>query len=233
MYEDFEQQAEGFSGANGELDLDASGGQSEATGLALERTQSAYKVNITLDSTDNTTDAGKIVLFGRDKNLTETNYGSGTGVTIASAYANTTYAELLNQSAIKPFSVNLVRMRVSNTSVFDYVMSLFSKDANGQRLEIPLDASNYYSPRQFNDNLIDVPFQFQIDSNNSIEWTIPNALFYGVANITMSLTFFPMATVNTSRLLSGGNVGRTYEKPNVPTVMPVKGMNQIQLPYKR
>lgn len=228
MYEDFEEE---FAGADG-LDLNAMGGDDldlDATGLAVEKTQSAYKINVTIPSNNG---GGKIVLFGRDRFLTETNYGSSAGVVVNSAYANTTYPELLNQSAIKPFSVNLIRLRTDNTAVFDYVMSLFSKDANGQKLEIPLDPSIYYSPRQFDKNTIDIPFIFQMDSNNYMVWDLPTVLFQN-APLNLSFTFFPMGSVSISRALTGGSLGRRYPKPNVPTVLPVKEVHSIKLPFKR
>jgi len=221
---------ERFSGADDYIDLNADGfdelgadgfeEQSQVQGgLMVEKSQSTYKINIAIDGTSTGYTSGDttIILFGRDKYSTETNYGNSPHVSLTTGFSNTSYIELLQQSAVSPMIINSIRVKSDKAAVFDYSFSLFSKDANGQQLEIPIDMMNYYSPLQIDSGIIDIPYRFQLDSNNFIKWLLPYTLVHG-NKINISFTLFPQSTARLSRILTQERPVRINPKPITPTM---------------
>jgi hypothetical protein len=115
-----------YSGANGYRGtyFNANGGA-----VAVPAKQpTPYQVNVT-----NTT-AGVLTvnLFGLNTFLLTANFGTSTGVTVTPAQSNVSYLELLQQSASQPFETSLIRVQTSNPSQITQILTLTSKDANGQ-----------------------------------------------------------------------------------------------------
>jgi len=221
---------EQFSGADDYTDLNADGfddlgadgfeEQSQAQGgILVEKSQSAYKVNIAIDGNASSYTSGdtNIVIFGRDKYLLVKNFGNSGHVSLSTGFADTSYAELLEQSAVSPMIVSSIRMKTDTAAVFDYAFSLISKDANGQQLNIPVDPMNYYSPLQIDAGIIDIPYKFQIDSNNFITLSLPYSVVHG-NTINISMTFFPHNTARLSRILTSERPIKTNPRPVTPTM---------------
>ena len=213
-----EENFSGFDGGDGfanDLDFDGGyygddDGYYGATGSGAAGVSPApYQVTIT-NLTGATADA---VLFGYNKFLLTANFGSAAGVTVTPSQSNVTYLELLQQSSGQPFETSLIRIQSSNTSQVTQVLTVTSKDANGQQCSIPIITQSYFSANQFQATILDVPFNLTIDSNTYI--TIPV-----LATTTVVFTFFPAEKVNPSRALGKRPSGalKQYGAPKVPII---------------
>ncbi len=227
---------ENFSGADGiadQLDLNADGdydfdgeyyadgydddesgadGYYYASGAAAQPKQpSPYQVNCV----NTTAGALTIVLFGKNQYLLTANFGSSVGTTVTPSQANVTYLELLQQSADQPFETSLIRIQSSNTSQITQILTITSKDANGQLAQIPVITQSYFSANQFQSGILDVPYPVKIDGNTNVSFSI-------LANTSVTLTFFPAEKINTARTLGGAKSDRQiYGSPRVPMAVPM------------
>jgi hypothetical protein len=211
---DAEESFSGFDGDGFANDLDFDGGyydeMSNATGTGAAGVSPApYQVSIT-NTTGATADA---VLFGYNKYLLTANFGSDAGVTVTPSQSNVSYLELLQQSAGQPFETSLIRIQSSNTSQVTQVLTVTSKDANGQECSIPVITQSYFSANQFQATILDVPFNMTIDANTYI--TIPV-----LATTTVVFTFFPAEKVNPARNLAGKPQAKPYAAPSVAIGIP-------------
>jgi len=169
-----------------------------------------YQVNVT-----NTT-AGTLTvnLFGLNTYLLTANFGSSTGVTVTPAQSNVSYLELLQQSASQPFETSLIRVQTSNPSQITQILTLTSKDANGQLCQIPIITQSYFSANQFQSTILDIPYPVKIDGNTFLTFPI-------LANTTATYTFFPAEKVNVARNLNGQDQQQVYANPAVPVAVPM------------
>jgi len=169
-----------------------------------------YQVNVT-----NTT-AGTLtcILFGLNTYLLTNNFGSSVGVTVTPAQSNVSYLELLQQSASQPFETSLIRIQTSNPSQITQILTLTSKDANGQLCQIPIITQSYFSANQFQSTILDVPYPVKIDGNTYLTFPI-------LANTTATYTFFPAEKVNPARNLNGQDQQQVYANPAVPVAVPM------------
>ena len=171
---------------------------------------SPYQVNVT-----NTTPSPlTVVLFGMNTYLLTPNFGTSVGVIVTPAQINVSYLELLNQSANQPFETSLIRIQTSNPSQLTQILTVTSKDANGQLLQIPIITQSYFSANQFQSTILDVPYPVKIDGNTNISFPI-------LGNTTATYTFFPANKVNASRILGGGSELQMYGSPAVPMAVPM------------
>ena len=169
-----------------------------------------YQVNVT----NTTGSTGTVVLFGLNTFLLTTNFGSSTGVTVTPAQVNVSYMDVLNPSENQPFETSLVRIQTSNASQLTQILTVVSKDANGQLCQIPVITQSYFSANQFQSTILDVPYPVKIDGNTYITFPI-------LANTTATYTFFPAEKVNASRVLGGGSELQQYSAPAVPVAVPM------------
>jgi hypothetical protein len=204
---------EGEFGADGDY-MDADGGYYYADANPVQRVAAKqptpYQVNVT-----NTTGAtGTVVLFGLNTFLLTANFGSSVGVTVTPAQVNVSYLELLNQSASQPFETSLIRIQTSSASQLTQILTVVSKDANGQLCQIPIITQSYFSANQFQSTILDVPYPVKIDGNTYVTFPI-------LAGQTATYTFFPAEKINTSRVLGGGSELQQYSAPAVPVAVPM------------
>ena len=177
-----------------------------------------YQVNVT----NTTAGTGTVVIFGANQYLLDPNFGSTTGITVTPAQVNVSYLELLNQSANQPFETSLIRIQTSNASQLTQILTVTSKDANGQLCQIPIITQSYFSANQFQSTILDVPYPVKIDGNTFITFNI-------LANTTATYTFFPAEKVNTSRVLGGGSELQQYSAPAVPVAVPMFAARPVGL----
>jgi len=200
--------ADGYEYADGDYSYANAGRPS-----APAKQPSPYQVNVT-----NTT-AGSLtcVLFGMNQYLLTSNFGSATGLTVAPAQTNVSYLELLQQSASQPFETSLIRVQTGSTNAsaqLTQILTVTSKDANGQLCQIPIITQSYFSANQFQPNILDVPYPVKIDGNTNISFVV-------LATVTVTITFFPSNKVNASRILGGGSELQQYSAPAVPVAVPM------------
>ena len=169
-----------------------------------------YQVNVT----NTTPNPLTVVLFGLNTYLLTPNFGTSLGVTVTPAQSNVAYLELLQQSASNPFSTSLIRIQTSNPSQITQILTLTSKDANGQLCQIPIITQSYFSANQFQSTILDVPYPVKIDGNTYLTFPI-------LGNTTATYTFFPAEKINPARNLGGGDQQQLYSAPSVPVAVPM------------
>lgn len=206
---------EGEFGADGDYyyaEGDEMGGMSYATGGASvpAKQPSPYQVNVTNTTGGNLT----AILFGLNTYLLTPNFGSAVGVTVTPAQTNVSYLELLQQSASQPFETSLIRVQTTTQPQLTQILTVTSKDANGQLCQIPIITQSYFSANQFQGTILDIPYPVKIDGNTSISFTI-------LAGETATYTFFPAEKINSSRILGGGSELQQYSAPAVPVAVPM------------
>jgi len=187
-------------------------GDSNAAGRRPSAKQpSPYQVSIT-NSTPNPL---LCTLFGMNQYLLTPNFGSAVGITVVPSQSNVTYLELLQQSASQPFETSLLRIQSVNTAQITNIITITSKDANGQLCQIPLITQSYFSANQFQSGILDIPFALRIDGNTNLQFNV-------LGNTTVIMTFFPRDKANLSRNLNKQGALQNYAFPSVPVAaMPV------------
>lgn len=169
-----------------------------------------YQVNVTNTTAGTLT----VTLFGLNTYLLTPNFGTSVGVTVTPAQSNVSYLELLQQSASQPFETSLIRIQTSNPSQITQILTLTSKDANGQLCQIPIITQSYFSATQFQSTILDVPYPVKIDGSTYLTFPI-------LGNTTATYTFFPAEKVNIARNLGGGSQQQVYSAPAVPVAVPM------------
>jgi hypothetical protein len=187
------------------------GDDSNVSGATMRKQPSPYQVSIT-NSTPNPLLA---TLFGMNQFLLTPNFGSAVGITVIPSQTNVSYLELLQQSASQPFETSLIRIQSANTSQITQIITITSKDANGQLCQIPLITQSYFSANQFQSGILDIPFGLRIDGNTNLQFIV-------LGNTSLTMTFFPSNKANMSRNLNGQAALQNYAMPSVPVAaMPV------------
>ena len=169
-----------------------------------------YQVNVT----NTTPNPLTVVLFGLNTFLLTPNFGTSVGVIVTPAQVNVSYLELLNQSASQPFETSLIRIQTSSPSQLTQILTVTSKDANGQLCQIPIITQSYFSANQFQSTILDVPYPVKIDGNTYVTFSI-------LGNTTATYTFFPAEKINQSRILGNGSSLQQYSAPAVPVAVPM------------
>lgn len=169
-----------------------------------------YQVNVTNTTAGTLT----VTLFGLNSYLLTPNFGTSVGVTVTPAQSNVSYLELLQQSASQPFETSLIRIQTSNPSQITQILTLTSKDANGQLCQIPIITQSYFSANQFQSTILDVPYNVKIDGSTYLTFPI-------LGHTTATYTFFPSEKVNIARNIGGGSQQQVYSAPAVPVAVPM------------
>src|SRR3990172_1482650 len=163
-----------FSGFDGYEDVDLNPGASVrqdfalANGGAPVKTPKPYVLRIVNSTASDLT----AVLFGLNKYILTSNFGSDSGVTVTPRSNNVTYTEMLMQTGSQPYETSLIRLRSSNADQVIETLDITFKDASGQVLQDPIYSDTYVSAYQFSDNIADIPYSLTIDGNTNIELTI-------------------------------------------------------------
>ncbi len=202
---------DGDYGADGE-DYGADGDYYGAAGGSAPMKQaSPYQVSIT----NSTVTPLTATLFGMNQYLLTPNFGSAVGITVTPSQTNVSYLELLQQSASQPFETSLIRIQSTNTAQITQIITITSKDANGQLCQIPLITQSYFSANQFQSGILDVPYAVKIDGNTNLQFTV-------LGSTTVVITLFPAEKANLSRNLNKQGALQQYASPSVAVAaMPV------------
>jgi hypothetical protein len=123
----------------------------------------------------------KCVLFGCNDNLLKPNFGSNNGVIVKASQINVSYIMALQQSQSRPIKTKMIKIVSDNVKQLSTVLSLTSKDANGQMCQIPIITNSFMT----NDikNVLPFSYNARIDGGTSLSFYIePNTkgtiLFY-------------------------------------------------------
>lgn len=212
--EDLEFEGDDFEDFYGDEYLEAAGAKASSP--------SPYQISIT-----NST-AGQLtaIIFGYNKYLLSTNFGSAVGIEVVPSQANVSYLELLQQSASQPFETSLIRIQSSNTTQVTQIINVVNKDANGQECTIPVITQSYFSANQFQSGIIDVPYSLKIDGNAYLQYPV-------LANTTVVMTFFPKEKINPARNLGGKSQTKVYGSPAVAIGIPTMPVQKRGLLRRR
>ena len=209
-YDDYDMEDEeydGFDDYDMDEDMEDEDEWDNASGVSASanaKSPSPYQITIV-----NTT-AGSLtaIMFGKNKYLLSTNFGSATGLTITPAQSNVSYLELLQQSAEQPFETSLIRVQSSNATQVTQILTVTVKDANGQSATLPIITQSYFSSYQQQSGILDVPYNLKVDGNTNVAFTV-------LAGATVTLTLFPSEKVNISKGLAGKKPVQMYGNPQV------------------
>jgi len=199
-------------GADGTLQQslqNAADGQTEFNRLASQaslRPPAPYVINVSNTTAGNLT----CVLFGTNLYLQSTNYGSSTGVAVASASTNITYFQMLMQVITQPYDVSKLRLIGSSSTQATQTINLDSVDSSGQKIDSPIFGAIYQSSFQNNPLITDIDYPFTVDANTSLSFTI-------LAGATAVVVFFPLTKTNPVKTL-GGSAAITNYGPAPATI---------------
>lgn len=195
---------DGYQGSELNPGLSVEREWSLANGGTQVKVPKPYLLTVTNSTGSNLT----AVLFGLNKYLQTSNFGSTAGVTVTPSSTNLTYLEVLMQSGQQPFETSLIRVSSTNASQVTQTLDVTFKDATGQVLSDPVYADPYVSAYQYQNTRADIPYSLKIDGNTFITVTI-------LANTTVNFTFFPAEKVNVAKGLMGQNPRQIYGAPPV------------------
>jgi hypothetical protein len=185
--------------------MDGEGSRSEGTVKLYQ----ADPYQIVVQNT-NDKDAKKAILFGNDKFLLSSRFGSDPGIQITIGQPGVEYVELLQQTSTKPFSTQFMRIESENKLQITKFITVHQKDANGNWFQRPMNMQQYKSAYQQQENMLDAPINEDIDGSTYWEVEIePNTrVFY---------TIFPMYKVDTASTLRGRDPIKSYAQARVNT----------------
>jgi len=142
-----------------------------------------------------------VPIFGAFKNLSSPNFNVPAGVTVVAP--DSSYAQVLNETASAPMAVRGIKMTVSNVSQFAYSLNFVKKESSGYEERDPLQPSRYTTAAQFNPNIAEMPgVKFPIDGKVELQLTVD-------AGVTVTFIFYIASKVDLTRLAQGKSVLKT------------------------
>jgi hypothetical protein len=145
--------------------------------------------------------------------FTNGNLVSG-NVTISSGIPNVTYQQMLYQFQVTPFSVGLTYLQSSSASQLLEVISVNTRDANGNLAQKPLIPT--IDPYQNQDTVLALRQGFRIDGYTKL------VISQILASTTVKLYFYPSDNINIARSLAGRSANREFASPGIVKSQPVK-----------
>jgi len=146
-------------------------------------------------------------LFGFNTNYDkrDSNFGSDEGLEITPTQSNVSYSMLLAQSALQPFKTSLIRINAKSEEQVKQKITLVTTDSNGQSCSVPLITESYWSEKQNQKTIIDIPFCILQDGNT--EWFLRI-----LPEEEVSITIFPSEKINISGFLGSDYFEKTNRK---------------------
>jgi hypothetical protein len=128
--------------------------------------------------------AQTVSLFNKNKHSHKDNFGNHEDIEISCANKEQDYIQLLNQISDRRVRTSLLRIQSTNTAQITQILGLYSSDANGANVSIPLITQSYFSANQFQSGILDIPIDLVIDNDFEIKATV-------LASTTWILSIFP------------------------------------------
>lgn len=135
-------------------------------------------------------------------------------VTISSGIPNVTYQQMLYQFQTTPFSVGLTYIQSTNGSQLLEVISVNTRDANGNLAQKPL--TPVVDPYQQQTTVLAMRQGYRIDGYTKL--IIATVL----ASATVKLYLYPSDNINVARGLAGRSANREFSSPGIVKAQPVK-----------
>ena len=112
----------------------------------------------------------KCVLFGCNDNLLKPNFGSDNEIILNASQKDVSYIMALQQSSTKPIKTKMIKIVSDNFNQLSQIMTITSKDANGQMAQTPLVTQSYMT----NDvkNVLQISYPLIVDAGTSLSFII-------------------------------------------------------------
>ena len=154
------------------------------------------------------------IIFGGNESAAQV-----AGVTVV--VAESSHAEVREESKAHPFRIRGLKMRVSDALQFDNVLRVIKRTATGSDTSRVYQPRNATSPQNLNELLID-------DSNFGMDVTGQTSMRFIIRDgVTVVFTLTVKARANMGNLLRGNNVAELSRSPRTT------GLPQIDLLRKR
>lgn len=153
-----------------------------------------------------TTATATCVMFGGNIWLSDANFGSGATITITPAY-NVSYAQILRDTAISPFTIGMIRMQSSNTSQVTQGITVVSTNIYGATAQDPINMVTAISEYQYNNQIARTSKAFDITGD--VYYSFPV-----LASTTVTVSVYTKKKVNVARALEGRPSFGVYSAPN-------------------
>lgn len=111
-----------------------------------------------------------IVGFDKDGSLLLT--GAAAAIALTVKCPQLSYKSLLKSSVRNPFLIKAIRMTVQNEGQIDNEIVHFTKSFLGSASRNTISPRTSFRPDQFQNKIIDIPMDFQIDGNKGLEYTV-------------------------------------------------------------
>jgi hypothetical protein len=110
------------------------------------------------------------VLFGCNDNLLKPNFGSDNEIRLNASQKDVSYIMALQQSSTKPIKTKMIKIVSDNFNQLSQIMTITSKDANGQMAQTPLVTQSYMT----NDvkNVLQISYPLIVDAGTSLSFII-------------------------------------------------------------
>lgn len=148
------------------------------------------------------------IIFGRNRFVGQTNFGSGANITITMGVSGVPYEQLLQQSASEPFEIVKIRLSSTSSTQLDQSMTFVKTDSNGQSAQTPVTVTSYLSPDQFQSDLRDIDYRMQIDGNTHISYPV-------LAGETVTMSVYISAKVNIAKPLQAKGAVTEFSKARI------------------
>jgi hypothetical protein len=135
-------------------------------------------------------------------------------VTISSGIPNVTYQQMLYQFQTTPFSIGLTYIQSTNASQLLEVISVNTRDANGNLAQKPL--TPVVDPYQQQTTVLAMRQGYRIDGYTKL------ILASVLGSATVKLYFYPSDNINIARGLAGRSASREFASPGIVKAQPVK-----------
>jgi hypothetical protein len=135
-------------------------------------------------------------------------------VTVSSGIPNVTYQQMLYQFQTTPFSVGLTYIQSSNANQLLEVISVNTRDANGNLAQKPLIPT--VDPYQQQTTVLAMRQGYRIDGYTKL------IIAQILASATVKLYLYPSDNINVARSLGGRPASREFSSPGIVKSQPVK-----------
>lgn len=135
-------------------------------------------------------------------------------VTVSSGIPNVTYQQMLYQFQVTPFSIGLTYIQSSNANQLIEVISVNTRDANGNLAQKPL--TPVVDPYQQQTTVLAMRQGYRIDGYTKL------ILASVLASTTVKLYLYPSDNINVARSLAGRSASRDFSSPGIVKAQPVK-----------
>lgn len=139
-----------------------------------------------------------IILFGLNRYINSSNYGSSDKVKIKNELSSLSYIESIKNTETHPYLCKGMTIHTNDNSFFDNSFQLIRINAiTGQEYGIYIDPMIYYDVMQWDNKFVTIPIEFAVHPNMYLKWSIKTE-----QDLEIFITFFYEETVSLNDLMS-------------------------------